>query len=611
MSSTAKFPPWLTPVAITALVAIACELGFWLLSIRGQPVSMIWPAAGVSTAVLYHFGPRAFPWVALGHVVLWLRFGWNLSTAFAPLVLALEARLAWQLAFGLPRKWRRDSSSVNLAVWQMLPVPWLAALPCAAILAALGVWSGRFPRDEYLSTTMGIVVAHAHGLVVFTPAFAHLLKRDFQLMSRDDNPLGFVALIASFTVMFLAFTGFFREALGMSSAAYLAFPFLMVAAVSVRPPVIAVALVVWCVGTTVLTSLGHGPFATPDHKNPLELGIYNLVICYTTYLISAGSTMLIHQLRRDELIRQAAGVELWEWDSRSGLQTTDPRDEQSRAALQVEGLEPAGALLRLSGDIASELDGIPERWKQRLEIYGSSSLLMSAGHVLSRARDGAPKEAIGMLQDLTSLRRAEEALIELGQKQAVLEGLQTRLNPHFLFNALNAIRALIHIDTDQASNAVTVLAKLLRANLRNLDRPVIPLDHELDSIHHLLEISKVRFGSRLTTRIQIDRDAMDMMVPPMIVFNLVENALIHGVEKFSGEAEISLTGELTDGKLIIRLTNPGTLDQDRQSGIGTNDLLRRLNLIYGGDASFELTQMEENLVSAVLILPSHESPYRR
>src|SRR5690606_34026405 len=114
--------------------------------------------------------------------------------------------------------------------------------------------------------------------------------------------------------------------------------------------------------------------------------------------------------------------------------------------------------------------------------------------VTSRGRDGNVLEAIGLLQDLSAVRKAEDALIALGHQRAILKSLQTRLNPHFLFNALNAIRALVYIDPNQASEAINTLSRLLRTNLRNVERPLIRLDEEIRLVSDLLSISSIRFG---------------------------------------------------------------------------------------------------------------------
>ncbi len=595
---------WTTASIITLATAVACEVGLWFLRQSGESISLIWPAAGIAAALFHRWGHRAFPWIALGHLWIWVRLGLTPVTTAVPLLYTGEAWLAWHLAFGLARLRLPDRNSINHQVWQMLVVPWLAAIPCALLIGALATWYGRFPMEEFAMSTGRIAIAHVHGFVAFAPALAHMFTRDFQLLSPDDHWIGFAALAAGFGLMLLAFTGFFRVAMGMSSAAYLPFPLLIVAGVSLRPPVIATALVLWCVTTTAITGTGMGPFARTGHLNPLELGIYNLVICYTTYLTSAGTTRLLHQLRRNELTLEAAGVEVWEWDSRRGFHSIKGDRKSSRVHAHVGNLGATKGLAHLSGHHTEAADGVPESWKQRLEEKrGPGELLLSAGRVVSRNRDGSAQEAIGMIQDLSALRKAEDALIALGHQRALLKSLQTRLNPHFLFNALNAVRALVYIDPAQASDAVTTLARLLRANLRNIERPQIPLADEMQLVKDLLAVSALRFGDRLQTDVSIPAATECALVPPMAIFNLVENALVHGIEKSPGTGTIAIHASTSDRVLEVTIRSPGKLSTTLSPGIGMKDLLQRLELLYGTDARFELTQHHNNIVQARMTLP--------
>ena len=603
---------WLVSgVLIMLATALFCELGMWLLRESGRNVALIWPAAGLCAGIFYRFGARAFPWVALGHMVVWWRFPFSWSIALVPLLYPLEAWLASYLGLHARVLRKPDRSAMDRTAWRMLIVPWLAGVPCAFLIGWIASLEGRFPMGNLPMTIARISMAHVHGMIAFGPLTAHLLRRDFNFRSRERSWRGVIAVSGAMALMVLAFTNFFQDVLGLSAAAYLPFPFIIMAGVSLRPPMTAVFLAVWCMGTSTMTSLGAGPFHRSDGwGQPLELGIYNLIICSTAYLISVGSTRFIHQLSRNELSLEAAGVELWEWSAREGLHTISGDRRQSRVHLCAGGLLPFPALALLTGRPDEDLEALPERWKQRIEPHGNhSELLMSSGRVVSRSRDGLPQQAIGLLQDLSAIRKAEEALIALGHQRAQLKGLQTRLNPHFLFNALNAIRALIHLDPKQASEAVTTLARLLRANLRNTDRPLIPLADEMQLVTDLLTVSGMRFGDRLKTRISVQPIAEDGLVPPMIVFNLVENALVHGIEKNAGSGTISLDAKVTGEDLVLSITNPGRLRSPLSPGIGTLDARQRLELIFGTAGRFELSQSHDNTVLAEIVIPfrDHES----
>lgn len=598
---------------VTAAAALFCELGLWFLRASNQSVTVIWPAAGVCTGIFYRWGWRAFPWVALGHAVIWLRFPMSPALLAAPFIYSGEAWLASYLGFRLPILKKPDRSAMGRTAWKILLVPWLACFPCGAFLAWAATSTGRYPADELPLTIARISMAHVHGMIALGPLSVHLLRRDFNSMTGERGVTAFAAMTGALCLMVLTFAGFFQSMMGPGASAYLAFPFVIMTGVTCRPPFTALFLAAWCLGTSIFTSMGTGPFAAGGGSPfPLDLGIYNLIVCSTAYLVSAGSTRFVHQLRRNDLSLEAAGVELWEWDARRGLHSVSGDREQGRVRELTGNLPPLAALTFLAGSSETRAAALPDRWKHRTDAPGNPhDLLLSSGCVISRERDGSPREALGLLQDLSALRKAEEALIALGHQRAQLRSLQTRLNPHFLFNALNATRALIHLDPGRASETITTLARLLRANLRNTDRPLIPLADEMQIVTDLLAISGMRFGERLRTDISVEPAAEDALVPPMIVFNLVENAILHGIEKSTDHGTISLQAKVRDEDLFLSVGNPGRLREPLAPGVGTADAKQRLELIFGALGRFRLFQSTESTILAEIVIPfrDHESAH--
>jgi hypothetical protein len=491
-----------------------------------------------------------------------------------------------------------------------MAVPWLAAIPCAILIGWAGIATSRYAAEHSAMILAKIAMAHIHGMVAFGPLVIHALKGDFLLSGKPFSASGSIAAVLALTVMVLAFLGFFRETLGMSSAAYLPFPFLIMAGILLRPPAISCFLALWCTGSTILTGEGQGPFGDATAiGNPLELGIYNLIACSLAYTLSVGSDRYVRQLQRTEQALEAAGVELWEWSLPQGLHSISGDFSNDHLGKAAADRGPLDALRWITAAPAGNFSAIDNRWKQRLEkALPNADLLVSSGRILARSRDGTPLEAIGILQDLSAIRRAEEALIALGHQRAQLKSLQSRLNPHFLFNALNAIRAMIHLEPRRASDAITTLSTLLRSNLNNSDRPLIRLSDEMKAVQQLLSIAAMRFEDRLRTEIDIAREAADFLVPPMIVFNLVENALVHGIERQPGAGTLRLKAALADGNLAVTVSNPGRLMEPLNQGIGIADIRQRIELIFGAAGRFSLSQTSSEVVSAEIVLPtlSHE-----
>ncbi|RYD39029.1 MAG: hypothetical protein EOP85_16645, partial [Verrucomicrobiaceae bacterium] len=230
-------------------------------------------------------------------------------------------------------------------------------------------------------------------------------------------------------------------------------------------------------------------------------------------------------------------------------------------------------------------------------------LLESVGRILQRGLDHRPTKAIGLLQDLSSLKKAEEAMVALGYQKARLRDLQSKLSPHFLFNSLNVIRALVHIDPKSADQAIGSLAELLRGNLRAAQTNLIALSTELSQIRALLHLARLRFGNRLETRIRVPNDLGDTRVPPMLLLNLVENAITHGIGNLEDGGIISVIARENGDRVHISVSNTGTLSEKATHGIGTLDAIQRLDLLFAGKASFSLSQSGDMTVTADVHLP--------
>lgn len=596
--------------AIALAIGLACLFGLWLREFNQREVSLVWPAVGIGAALAFQFGSRALPWILVGHAALWLPLGLNAATAWAPPLLTLEAALAAYLGKRLPPLRRPDRTAMARTLWRLLCVPWLVALPAAAALA----WTGALGNGHGTSdvgTTLGkIAMSHVHGMVGFGPLAIHFLQGDF----RGGRPLGSLAglfaAILALLVMVLSFSGFLNSSLGMTLTLYLDFPLVMMAGLWLRPAASSCFAAIWCLVSTALYGLGTTPSSVHSEAgHPLQLGIYNVTAISMTYVISVGSSRFLKQLRRNEQAWRAAGVELWEWNRRDGYRTVGSKHAGGPLGDFAAGPDPLSALALLAGVPADKPQAISDRWKHRHEEAAvDGRLLVCSGQVLARERDGLPQEAIGILQDLSAIRRAEQALMALGYQQAQLKSLQCRLNPHFLFNSLNAAKALTHMDPARASEAISTLARLLRANLRNAERPLIPLAEEMRAVADLLYISKLRFEDRLVTRIEVDPAVESHPVPPMLVFNLVENAVIHGIEKQSGGGLLSLMARAEDrDTLHLEVCNPGLLPANLEAGIGTRDVRQRLELIFGGRARFALVQADPATVRAELRVPANFS----
>jgi sensor histidine kinase YesM len=195
----------------------------------------------------------------------------------------------------------------------------------------------------------------------------------------------------------------------------------------------------------------------------------------------------------------------------------------------------------------------------------------------------------------------EKLVIENLAKTTELELLKLQLNPHFLFNALNSIKALVVIDPEQSRNAIVKLSELLRFTLQYGKESLIPLNDELQEVNKYLELEQMRFGSRLTVTINSEENTLSQTIPPAIILTLVENAIKHGIAKQIGDASIAVTTFLQKEKLVVKVTNSGIYEPTNNTGIGLKHINKRLEEIFNGKALFTIEQQSDIVVATVKI----------
>ncbi|GMQ27433.1 sensor histidine kinase [Algoriphagus confluentis] len=183
-------------------------------------------------------------------------------------------------------------------------------------------------------------------------------------------------------------------------------------------------------------------------------------------------------------------------------------------------------------------------------------------------------------------------------KSAELELLKTQLNPHFLFNALNSIKALVLIDQEKARDAIIKLSELLRFTLNYEKAPLIPLNEEINEVIKYLELEKIRFGKRLDVQVRMQEETLEMKVPPAMVLTLAENAIKHGITLLPDGGRVSIESKLIDKKLVLEVINDGTLHLNGNMGIGLKSLEKRLEALFHDQGDFEILPFGENKVKA-------------
>ena len=204
----------------------------------------------------------------------------------------------------------------------------------------------------------------------------------------------------------------------------------------------------------------------------------------------------------------------------------------------------------------------------------------------------------------------ESLRLDAAVKEAELKALRSQVNPHFLFNSLNTIRALIDESPPKAREGVTRLAELFRGALRMSELNTIPLRVELQTVDAYLALEQLRFEDKLKVRMDIDQTTLAFPVPPFLVQSLIENAFKHGIYTLQRGGEISCVIRPQSEGLSVSITNPGRLAPAaarKESGLA--NARARLELIYGSLASLRLYQDAGDRIVTNVFLPSTRSDF--
>ncbi len=199
---------------------------------------------------------------------------------------------------------------------------------------------------------------------------------------------------------------------------------------------------------------------------------------------------------------------------------------------------------------------------------------------------------------------SEEKIKRLEVEKSVIEAglklLQSQMEPHFLFNTLANIRSLIDSDPRKAGDMLETFVAFLRTSLRTGRERTVPLVQELDVVKSYLDLYAMRMGERLRYRIDLPEALRDVRIPPLLIQPLVENAVKHGLEPSIDGGEVTVAAERADGSIRIRVTDSGVGIRETAggSGIGLDNVRRRLAIMYGEQASL---LMEERASRGVIV----------
>jgi LytS/YehU family sensor histidine kinase len=188
-------------------------------------------------------------------------------------------------------------------------------------------------------------------------------------------------------------------------------------------------------------------------------------------------------------------------------------------------------------------------------------------------------------------------------KDAELIALKAQINPHFIFNSLNNIRAMVLEDPMKARDMISNLSELLRYSIQFSNEELVPLKTEIEIVEDYLKLETVQYENRLEYNLDIDQATRDLKIPPMIVQLQVENAIKHGISRLPEGGAIHVKTQLDNSNLVIIVSNTGKINkQSDNGGIGLRNAMERIKHLFDVEPNFSLSE-KDGMVTSHLIFP--------
>ncbi len=428
-------------------------------------------------------------------------------------------------------------------------------------------------------------------------------------------------LVASIVVLgplalYAELSPWFQEATGNYPFAIILFPLIAWLAVGISLSAAMLTLLLMSLVLIASTSTGTGYFVASDPlRTALSLDLFISILCLSSLLIG---TLQRHRLRLEALTRHAlkdAQLALWEWHPGCGLILHDPDWAAYFRTEPGKGVKPAA----LAGEVEAsrplsilcDLQEEPPLAENEEEPFRLRLPDGSWRELVCRRLPTPPASAAlrgsqnGILVDCTERNRAKRLQEQTLAQEAELKNIKHSIHPHFLFNALNTLRALIASNPEGARDFVTRLASFLRNSLNTTQENKVRFGEELTLVRNYLSIEQFRFGERMRLSIAVPKHCEAVPFPPMILQTLVENAAKYGISRRPEGGEIRIEASLVPQGLSVTVTNDGPLvpTPPQATATGLTHIQTRLRLLYGNKAGMTLREIEGPRVQATVTVP--------
>jgi len=618
-----EIPRFLFDIAwLGVSIFMFAQVGAWFAHSSTGVFSSIYPASGLALAAALTFGlARTLPAVYLGTALSNFVSGLSaLSVTVGPWGNVAETAVGWALLIGI---FRADPSFSRVRDYLRFVL-----LGCLAGPLASAIWVGgmRWWSDAAMPPAMIRVIldywqANALGLLIFGLLFLFVFRRqDFRPTTRGAQYelLLYSAILAAVLALLIGKKGLPPSLFMPLLAVCLLLALIVSWRFGLRTATLFQAMFVFLIPAFVEMSPGqHHPLPF-FHQVQNQLGFpigMAFIASFGCLLLAAFRDELLTLQIKFDLAMESADLCVWEWSEAGwGCHTPAWRKKFGLPADRV--LDDATWCGPIHpDDIAGfrqsfrhlKFDG-GGRWEHtyRMRSTGGDWLwVQSQARPLRRTADDAIAVVAGVTRDISEERRAIQSKIAGIENEAELKTLRSQLNPHFLFNALNSVRALIGRHDERARSMITSLSNLLRDLLSTRDDRVQSVTKEIEIVKAYLEIEGIRFGDRLRYTIECDPSVASRRLPSMLLLTLVENAVKHGISKLEGggSIEIRVTRDPTDDSLRASVKNDGALGGP-SGGFGLVNTRRRISLVAGDQGTLNISEISGPRVEAVAIFPS-------
>jgi hypothetical protein len=521
------------------------------------------------------------------------------STAlFLPLANTVETALAWLLLRKVARGFHDWISAQRDIVIFLIAAPWIPTFTSALLAQTLLRHNGVVPSNTFFSEVLIYALGNASGIILLTPlilvwrnylTFPWLTRTGLQLIAHTSVVAIAVWIIQAETFLSSAFFivlipifiwGVWSTGLKGATLFCLLLSFLFFSLEPQQP--FDLRLIA---KHSITTS---SVFSTIQEPLTMQVGMLT-IFCLTMLPLGLAADTLRASVQKDQLVMDSLDSTFWSWDSVTGAKI------QSKTI--AENL-PLGVSLFQRGSPTGQI--------KVTSANPSQPSYLSHWVITQSSPSGEPLQATGLLHCLRLQEKMEKAEANAEIAQIETASLRSRFNPHLLFNCLTGLRALIRRDPTSARDFTGHLARFLRTAVDSQARPLVPLKEEISLCRDYLALEQVR-GTIIVTELSFPRNTLNILIPPMSIHTLIENAVKHGTRDARGKLNIHASAILKNkNNLVIQISQPGNFSSTKsiKNSGGLMLVRQHLALLFGKEANLALREVPSGTVTAEMQLPA-------